>query len=442
MDFSNKLKKLREEKGISLEDLASKLKVKKETIIKWEKGQTKPGQEKLKQLQDVFGEEITKEDVKNNQLELFIIYLNSLVDKSTTFFTKANSSSILRLILVMLLVFIVTKISKVPFNMLEDAFNNLLNNFGTMAYLLTQIFSFVINIAYIFLSVFAFIYVYDKQITEELKNIKATKKIEKNDKDLSFNYKSSNQTLLEIVTIILKVIVGLILIYVICNTIFIIVIFSLLVILAIKGVAIYGLLIGSFSAIVFAITLIEVMFNFLLDHKSNVKRIIFNFISCLVLTGVSIALTVTYFSSLSFYDSLPSDFIKKINHERITMSDNLILNNYSSNINYVEDDTMGDYVQIDVDYYSNGYDKNIENDNGYNITSYYAKDYLDINDIINIIINNLKVKKVYNYSKLTSTTITITATSSNIRQLKQNSMNYYEEGFNYLNDDETNYNQA
>lgn len=54
MDFKDKLIKLRKLKGISQEELGYELNVTRQTVSKWELGQSSPEMEKLKQLSNFF----------------------------------------------------------------------------------------------------------------------------------------------------------------------------------------------------------------------------------------------------------------------------------------------------------------------------------------------------------------------------------------------------
>lgn len=68
MDFSEKLRKLRREKGLSQEKLAELLNISRQSISKWESGQTYPEVEKLIKLSDLF--EITMDElVKNGEIK-------------------------------------------------------------------------------------------------------------------------------------------------------------------------------------------------------------------------------------------------------------------------------------------------------------------------------------------------------------------------------------
>ena len=55
MEFGNRLYELRKQKGLSQEDLANKLNVTRQTVSKWETGDSTPDMEKLTALGELFG---------------------------------------------------------------------------------------------------------------------------------------------------------------------------------------------------------------------------------------------------------------------------------------------------------------------------------------------------------------------------------------------------
>ena len=55
MDFNNKLYELRKQKGFSQEELANRLNVSRQTISKWEVGDSTPDMEKLIAISELFG---------------------------------------------------------------------------------------------------------------------------------------------------------------------------------------------------------------------------------------------------------------------------------------------------------------------------------------------------------------------------------------------------
>jgi transcriptional regulator with XRE-family HTH domain len=74
MKFNEKLLELRKKEGLSQEELADKVDVSRQTVSKWEAGQTTPEMEKLIRLSEIFkvsvdelaGKEIKKEEPKEN----------------------------------------------------------------------------------------------------------------------------------------------------------------------------------------------------------------------------------------------------------------------------------------------------------------------------------------------------------------------------------------
>ena len=55
MEFNNKLYDLRKKKGFSQEELANRLNVSRQTVSKWEVGDSTPDMEKLIAMSDLFG---------------------------------------------------------------------------------------------------------------------------------------------------------------------------------------------------------------------------------------------------------------------------------------------------------------------------------------------------------------------------------------------------
>ncbi len=54
MEFNNKLYNLRKQKGLSQEELANRLNVSRQTVSKWEVGDSTPDMEKLVAISDLF----------------------------------------------------------------------------------------------------------------------------------------------------------------------------------------------------------------------------------------------------------------------------------------------------------------------------------------------------------------------------------------------------
>ena len=60
MDFNNRLYQLRKQKGFSQEELANRLNVSRQTVSKWEVGDSTPDMEKLIAMSDLFDVSLDK----------------------------------------------------------------------------------------------------------------------------------------------------------------------------------------------------------------------------------------------------------------------------------------------------------------------------------------------------------------------------------------------
>lgn len=120
MAFSNKLYSLRKQKGLSQDELGSKLNVSRQTISKWELGETTPELEKLIALGDFFeisldelvmdvkAKESTKtEPLVMNRLETII---DSIDRENVKMYTKKISKIVLIIMVIILAIDLISMI--------------------------------------------------------------------------------------------------------------------------------------------------------------------------------------------------------------------------------------------------------------------------------------------------------------------------------------------
>ena len=102
MDFNNRLYQLRKQKGLSQEELANRLNVSRQTVSKWEVGDSTPDMEKLIAMSDLFDVSLDKlvmgkenEKSQDAQKSEFVATLNEkvLTDKN-----KKKAKSIIKTI--------------------------------------------------------------------------------------------------------------------------------------------------------------------------------------------------------------------------------------------------------------------------------------------------------------------------------------------------------
>ncbi|GAA0061816.1 helix-turn-helix domain-containing protein [Clostridium sp. CTA-1] len=120
MAFSNKLYSLRKQKGLSQDELGSKLNVSRQTISKWELGETTPELEKLIALGDFFevsldelvmdvkAKESTKtEPLVMNRLETII---DSIDRENVKMYTKKICKIVLIIMVIILAIDLISMI--------------------------------------------------------------------------------------------------------------------------------------------------------------------------------------------------------------------------------------------------------------------------------------------------------------------------------------------
>lgn len=107
MNFNNRLYQLRKQKGFSQEELANRLNVSRQTISKWELGDSTPDMEKLIALSDLFEvslDELVKEEVSSVKCDFSSKSdtINLLNEKVLTPANKQKAKQGIKIILIIL----------------------------------------------------------------------------------------------------------------------------------------------------------------------------------------------------------------------------------------------------------------------------------------------------------------------------------------------------
>lgn len=112
MEFEKKLFELRKQKGISQEELADKLNISRQTLSKWELGNSTPDMEKLILLSDYF--EVTldelvfgnKTETRKESLKEGITVAKVLEDRILTAENKKKTKKVFKIVLIILTIFL------------------------------------------------------------------------------------------------------------------------------------------------------------------------------------------------------------------------------------------------------------------------------------------------------------------------------------------------
>ncbi len=131
INFSEKLFELRKVKGLSQEELAEKVDVSRQTVSKWEMGQSTPEMEKLIALSELFDisiDELVGKEKDSNELN------NSVIDNKIK--VKTKKSIVFKIIMILFVIYLISIVYK--FSILT-VWNNIGQSFNEENY------SFTIN---------------------------------------------------------------------------------------------------------------------------------------------------------------------------------------------------------------------------------------------------------------------------------------------------------
>lgn len=470
MKFSEKLQKLRKENNLSQEQLADKLDVSRQSVSKWESGQTYPEMDKLLTmcklfnitLDDLTNDEIDIQEVKpknKNKFDNLVDDVMYIIDKSYSMFTNMNSKERGKCIGELIILFLILLFFRIPFEYINSIGNEVLYYIPRGGYLFQSLWSFIINVVYLILFIFTFLYIYKTYFLDKYKenkeeqtpkeenkifektnneNIEEKTKEEKIIKEKRHKSHNFGTTLYEIlgniVTFCFKAFLVFISIPFIISFILLFVALFILLVFIFKGIFYFGFVICSIAAIILNWILLKLIFSFLFNYKPKFKIMFTTFIIGLILAGIGSGLTIIDIVTTDIIDELPETNIEYITKDyEFEFANNQVIIDYGFyHNNYEIDETLGNTIKISTNYYkdTNLIEINTYNEKDYDIIDIYG--YSRYNKkIIDTILDNLKNKKIYNYNKLYDYEVTIYASSNIINQLKSNYENYRKNNYNY-----------
>ena len=101
MEIGNKIQELRKKKGISQEELAEKIGVARQTISKWELGETSPDLKQAKELSKIF--KISLDELTNNDIKEVLIEKTSNTERLAGLILKLIKFFVIFIIVVFIL---------------------------------------------------------------------------------------------------------------------------------------------------------------------------------------------------------------------------------------------------------------------------------------------------------------------------------------------------
>ena len=463
MKFGENLQKLRKEKGISQEQLAEQLGVTRQSVSKWESGNSYPEMDKIVAICNLFHcdmdvlinkditEEREKKDASSVVKEIFSGVTN-YVKKTIYLFEHKSLKDIIKMCVQVFIIICVILLFAIPFMLLKEIVVSLFytgNNWFSIFF--AKFWNFIFNGGYAILAIATFLYIFkikfldneeiiveevedktqnSEEVSEDNSSKTASSKSSEKKKVKIIKVKKNDFSLLDLlvkaITVCLKCLFVLFLIPVIIGTIMLLIGLVLLIVLIFKGLFLAGPILLFLGGIVFAIVLIELMLDFIFNLKFSKRRIIITIISSIVVSSIGLGLSIWYFLNLNVINDVPTSFKTETKEEIYTMTDDFLIHydDYSFNTRFVEDNSLTNQVRVRIDYYTIANDVSLERTDNEVYLNYEAVDGVNIKQITDSIIKDLKHNKIHTYDQLGQVSITITTSKINVDKIQDNYQKY------------------
>ncbi len=463
MKFGENLQKLRKEKGISQEQLAEQLGVTRQSVSKWESGNSYPEMDKIVAICNLFHcdmdvlinkditEEREKKDASSVVKEIFSGVTN-YVKKTIYLFEHKSLKDIIKMCVQVFIIICVILLFAIPFMLLKEIVVSLFytgNNWFSIFF--AKFWNFIFNGGYAILAIATFLYIFkikfldnEEIIVEEVEDkTQNSEEVSEDNSSKTDSSKSSEKKkvkiikvkkndfslldlLVKAITVCLKCLFVLFLIPVIIGTIMLLIGLVLLIVLIFKGLFLAGTILLFLGGIVFAIVLIELMLDFIFNLKFSKRRIIITIISSIVVSSIGLGLSIWYFLNLNVINDVPTSFNTETHEEVYTMTDAFLVHydDYSFDTKFVEDNSLTNQVRVRIDYYTIANDVSLERDKNEVYLNYNPVEGVNIKQITDSVINDLKNNEIHTYDQLGSVSITITTSKTNIEKIKDNYQKY------------------
>ena len=465
MKFSEKLTKLRKEKGLSQEELADKLDVSRQSVSKWELGSTYPEMDKLLTmckifnvtLDDLTNDEVDFKDVKvknRNYFDSLMDDFTSIIDNTYTMFKNLDGKQIGKVILELAIIFIVLLFCKIPFDLIMDSGADLIENIPKVGDFFGNLWICIVNLAYVAAFIFTFLYIYktkflDKYATikveekeaeneaveGEKKEVKEERIIKNRDND---NSSALFKTIKAIVTFFFKFFLLCIFVPCMFGFLGLFVAFFVVLYFILQGALYMGVLLTIVGAIMLCGLLLKILYSFIADCDANKTAIFVSGIVGLIVLGLGMGLCSIEIANTSLVNEIPThNFDLYTRTYEYSAKDNIVIrNSIYGEVEYVEDESLGDRILIDVSYYNqlaNFYVDEVQYSDHKSIS--FFSDGRFNKDLIKLVVEDLKDKTLHNYEKLYEYHVVVKGSKKSLDNMRK----YYDEPATYYEDDNEEY---
>ena len=462
--FSENLKKIRKEHNLSQEQLADELGVSRQAISKWESSIAYPEMDKIIALCDKFNlniddllhrdiKEVKSEEESKNKINKytddFLKFITDTINMFSNMNLKSRIKCVLEQVIIGLVLFI---ISSILTNILSSLFNGIFSFLPIKAHvIISGTFTGIFSVFCFVVSVIVIIHVFktryldyyseyknDSEVISKEKEERVEEQIPKSvKKDDRIIIRDPNHSEYKFLNALFKAIILIIklfcLVIAFSTSCFLIGLFLSLVLsflIAKTGLFFIGILCSITSTIIITIIVLLLLLNFIFNRKNDKKKMIWSFITSLILLGIGIGLAIRG----ALYFDIDTNDRSMTEKQSITldMKDNLFVDNYD--IEYVEKNIKNVVIEYEVNKFCEVKYTEIDKD-GISLYSSCSNPTKIAREVI----------KYINKKKIVAITdeiydITIYASKDNLKKIQKNIKNYNEmlkknnEEINYYQD--------
>ena len=461
MSFNEKLQKLRKENKYSQEELADKLDVTRQSVSKWESGQTYPEMDKLLAICKIFNcslEELTNDEVKEISLEKksnVTSLIDSVLDfiaKTYRMLTSMKFGELLKCAIIMLIVGVTLALFYIPVRSIENSFYNMVYALGrpAMADFFSSLFNIIMGLGFGVLWLLLFTYIFkigflDKYEFVEKKEVLQTELLPSEKKVLESTKEVIVKKTVEPDYRIFRTLGAIVMFFVkVFSVMFgipflflLLALFALFVIniyLMGQGIIFVSILLYIIFGVALTLLTLEFIINIIFNKKHHYKRMLLTFLVGTAGIGIASGVLVIELNAFTYHESLPVKFTPTTDKYEYNFNEQLKFFVYNSNVKYVVDNTLKNKIVVEVKYYKDYNNIHVyQGTNTYDIQS-SGIDGTNYKNHIELWLKFLKEKTIFNHHKLQRAEVIIYGTESNLVKIQVNLKKYYEEEERYQNE--------
>ncbi len=377
-------------------------------------------------------EDYDKPTKEKNVVADFIDTCVSFVKDLARNLGNRGADDIIKFIIEFVVLILFIAILKLPVLFVEEAgewlFERLVSPFG---YALAKIWKYMIEIIYLILAIVGIVNFVKKRYMEgenvEEKELIKKERISKNNtkmiekqKNVKKEKKEGNGTFAKVLITIIKVFLVFVLVPAIFSFLGAFVCIVIGIVLLAQGLPYFGIFLCGLTYISLNYIFIDLCFRFIFNKKLNAKVLLVSVITSVALFAIGIGLSFYEVVNTTYVDGVPDGYMKITKEKRETYSENTKLtckDLYHGNCSYEIDDTLGDDIVATVTYYDFNKDFDITDDLEYKRKE---NEEYSIKEIYDLVINNLKKRKLYNYNKLSEIDVKIKVSSEVKDKIREN----------------------